>query len=184
MKATTPLPMTSMPSLPLTTADRKELKAIAHHLSPLVIIGDAGLTPGVMKEIGVALKSHALIKIRVNGDDRQARLDILEQITIELKCGSVQTIGKLLVVYKPKPVAKPKEYLPKKMAAAGLTEKPRKRVIKAPEVEAEKPRKYTDGYRAVYFEEPTRPGRAPRLGGRAAPVSRAPRPAPTRSGRR
>jgi RNA-binding protein len=158
----------TLPSmLPLTTADRKLLKSVAHHLSPIIIIGDNGLTPGVLKEIGIALKAHALIKIRVNGDDRDARVEMLSQITTQLSCGAVQTIGKLLVVYKPKPVAKAKEHLPKKMAAAGLTEKPRKRVIKTKEVEAEKPRRYTYGDQPMYFEEPTRPGRAPRLGGRA-----------------
>jgi putative YhbY family RNA-binding protein len=171
-------------TLPLSTADRKELRASAHHLSPLVIIGDAGLTPGVMKEIAVALKAHALIKIRVVGDDREARVGMLEQITTELKCGAVQTIGKLLVIYKPKPEAKPKEHLPKKMAAMGLTEKPRKRnfVAKPAEEDKSKKYKYSDGYQPVYFEDQTRPGRAPKLGTRNPPMRRTPRPDPAADG--
>jgi RNA-binding protein len=171
-------------TLPLSTAARKELRASAHHLSPLVIIGDAGLTAGVMKEIAVALKAHALIKIRVAGDDRQARISMMEQITTELHCGAVQSIGKLLVIYKPKPESKPKEHLPKKMAAMGLTEKPRKRQVAAKPVEDDKSKKYkySDGYQPVYFEDQTRPGRAPKLGTRNPPLRRTPRPSPAPDG--
>jgi putative YhbY family RNA-binding protein len=188
MNATTPFLLATMPSLPLTSADRKELKASAHHLNPVIIIGDKGLTPSVMKEIAGALKAHALIKIKVMGDDRDARKLMLEQITSELHCGAVQSIGKQLVVYKPKPQAKPKEHLPKKMAADGLTEKPRKRFSTPRKVEEEKkPFRYTEGYREPFFEEPTRPGRAPRLGSRTPTFgARPPRAAkpPTGSGRR
>lgn len=159
-------------SLPLSVADRVLLKGHAHHLSPVVIIGDAGLTPSVLKEIATALKAHALIKVRVVGDDREARLSALNTITSELACAPVQTIGKLLVLYKPKPVAKPKEYLPKKYAAMGLTEKPApKRTPRKAEVD-ETPKR--GRFQPVYFEDPTRPGRAPRLN------SRTPAPYPSR----
>jgi len=86
----------------LTPAERSRLRAEAHALNPVVIVGESGLTPAVMKEIDVSLKAHGLIKIRVFGDDREARIAMYEEICAELDCAPVQHIGKLLVVYRPK----------------------------------------------------------------------------------
>ena len=88
--------------LKLTPAQRSSLRAEAHALSPVVIIGEAGLTPAVMKEIGLCLDAHGLIKIRVFGDERDTRIAIYETICQELRAAPVQHIGKLLVVYRPK----------------------------------------------------------------------------------
>ena len=86
----------------LTPVERSALRAEAHALKPVVIIGESGLTPSVMKEIGASLDSHGLIKVRVAGDDREARVAMYESICEELKAAPVQHIGKLLVVYRPK----------------------------------------------------------------------------------
>ena len=86
----------------LTPVERSALRAEAHALKPVVIIGEAGLTPSVMKEIGASLDSHGLIKVRVFGDDRAMRTEIYENICTELQAHPVQQIGKLLVVYRPK----------------------------------------------------------------------------------
>jgi RNA-binding protein len=86
----------------LTPVERSALRAEAHALKPVVIIGEAGLTPSVMKEISASLDSHGLIKVRVAGDDRDARVAMYEQICEELKAQPVQHIGKLLVLYRPK----------------------------------------------------------------------------------
>jgi RNA-binding protein len=88
--------------LKLTPAERSALRAQAHALDPVVIIGDAGLTPAVMKEIDASLSAHGLIKVRVFGDDRQQRIAVYETICDELKAAPVQHIGKLLVIYRPK----------------------------------------------------------------------------------
>lgn len=87
----------------LTSAERKALRALAHHLDPVVTVGDAGLTPAVLAETGRALTAHGLIKIRVHGDDREQRLAILHEICSTLGCAPVQAIGKLLVVWREKP---------------------------------------------------------------------------------
>lgn len=92
----------------LTPAERSTLRAEAHALNPVVIIGEAGLTPGVLKEVDASLDSHGLIKVRVFGDDREARVAIYETICDKLGAAPVQHIGKLLVVYRPKKDA-PKE---------------------------------------------------------------------------
>ena len=86
----------------LTPAERSVLRAEAHALKPVVIIGEAGLTPAVLKEIDASLNSHGLIKIRIFGDDRDARVASYDTICNELRAAPVQHIGKLLVVYRPK----------------------------------------------------------------------------------
>ena len=89
----------------LTPTERKTLKARAHALDPVVIVGDAGLTPGVLAEVDRSLTAHELIKVRVAGDDRDARLAMRDRIVDELSAAPVQTIGKLLVFYRQKPIA-------------------------------------------------------------------------------
>jgi|SRR6478735_9923266 putative YhbY family RNA-binding protein len=88
--------------LKLTPAERSELRSQAHGLKPVVLIGDAGLTPAVMKEIDAGLNVHGLIKVRVFGDDRDARVAMYDTICTELGAAPIQHIGKLLVVYRPK----------------------------------------------------------------------------------
>ena len=89
----------------LTSAERRALRARAHALHPVIMVGEAGLTPAVISEIDVALKSHELIKIRVLGDDRDARAAIIDEICAALDASPVQHIGKILVVFRPRPEA-------------------------------------------------------------------------------
>jgi putative YhbY family RNA-binding protein len=97
-----------MPAIELTVAQRKEHRALAHHLDPVVAIGGDGLTPGVKKEIDAALKAHGLIKVRVFGDDRAQREAMYRSLADELGAAPIQHIGKLLVLWRPKPAAKAK----------------------------------------------------------------------------
>lgn len=87
----------------LSQEERKALKARAHHLDPVVMIGDAGLTEPVLREVDVALKSHELIKVRMLGDDRDARSAAATAICTTLDASLVQMIGKLIVLFRPKP---------------------------------------------------------------------------------
>ena len=87
--------------LTLTTLQRQNLKARAHPLKPIVMIGTAGLTAAVLLEISRALKSHEVIKISVQNGDREARKAMLEHICTELNAAPVQHIGKTLVIYQP-----------------------------------------------------------------------------------
>lgn len=88
--------------LNLTPAERSELRSQAHGMNPVVMIGESGLTPAVIKETDAALNAHGLIKVRVFGDDREARLAYYETLCNELGAAPVQHIGKLLVLYRPK----------------------------------------------------------------------------------
>lgn len=125
-----------MPTLTITIQLRNQLRAAAHALRPVVLIGDNGLTEAVLKEIAVHLNVHQLIKIRVAGDDREARLAIYNQICEELHAEPINHVGKVLTVYRQNSdqpdILNPKEpetravrkandaYTPKKLAAAGL----------------------------------------------------------------
>ena len=95
----------------ITPGQRRFLRAQAHALNPVVMIGDAGLTPGVMKEIEHSLNSHELIKIKVASGDREQRESMLAEICAALEAAPAQHIGKTLVIYKA--AKKPRLVLPK-----------------------------------------------------------------------
>ncbi|MEY2809203.1 MAG: hypothetical protein RLZ66_714 [Pseudomonadota bacterium] len=92
-----------MPAIQLTPAQRKVHRADAHHLEPVVMIGNDGLTPAVVKETDAALNAHGLIKVRVLGDDRTAREAIFQSLAEQLSAAPIQHIGKLLVLWRPQP---------------------------------------------------------------------------------
>ena len=125
-----------MSKLEITSQERSALRATAHPLRPVVLIGDRGLSESVIKEIDVHLTAHKLIKIRIGGEDREAREAMLQTICDTLSCASVHHLGKTLIIYRPDPVAaaaeaeahnatraqrKPSEpYTSKKQAASGV----------------------------------------------------------------
>jgi RNA-binding protein len=84
----------------LSPAERKSLKARAHKLEPVVIVGAKGLTDEVVKEIDLALKAHELIKVRAPAIDRRERGSLLEQILARTRAERVQEIGKVFVIYR------------------------------------------------------------------------------------
>lgn len=92
-----------MPQIQLTPAQRKVHRAEAHHLDPVVMIGSDGLTAAIKKETDAALNAHGLIKIRVLGDDRAQREAMFQTLAEELAAAPIQHIGKLLVLWRPKP---------------------------------------------------------------------------------
>ena len=94
--------------LEISSDQRRALRANAHALNPVVSISQNGLYESVLKEINTSLLSHELIKIRVYNDDREVREQYLTTICEELQAAPVQHIGKLLVVWRPYPEAKPK----------------------------------------------------------------------------
>ncbi len=89
--------------LEITAAQRRSLRARAHALKPVVSISQKGLSESVMKEIGVCLDSHELIKIRVYSDEREERERLFLEVCEHLKAAPVQHIGKLLVIWRPAP---------------------------------------------------------------------------------
>lgn len=92
-----------MTALTLTSAQRRELRAQAHHLEPVVMIGGDGLTGAVTKEAHAALNAHGLIKVRAMIDDRATRDAAFVQLCHDLDAAPVQHIGKLFVIWRPTP---------------------------------------------------------------------------------
>lgn len=84
----------------MDSAERKALKARAHNLEPLVLIGNKGVTDEVIAEIDRALKAHELIKVRAPGLDRDSRASALELIAEKTSAEAVQHIGKVFVLYR------------------------------------------------------------------------------------
>jgi putative YhbY family RNA-binding protein len=115
-----------MTALTITPQQRKSLKADAHDLSPVVMVGGDGLTPAVIKEAKLAINHHGLIKIRVFGDDREARVAIYEELCDKLDAAPVQHIGKLLVLWKPKDI------VDEAYANLGRSSKQTKKSLQAP----------------------------------------------------
>jgi len=96
-----------MAAIELTPKQRQEMKARAHGLKPVVLLGAAGLNPPTLREIDRALAAHELIKVRLPGDDRVERERICGEIATALEAVRVQQIGKLLVLFRPAPVETP-----------------------------------------------------------------------------
>lgn len=92
-----------MPQIELSPTERRQHRADAHHLHPVVMIGNDGLTAAVRKEVDAALNAHGLIKIRVHSDDRDLRQALYLQLADETGSAPIQHIGKLLILWRPKP---------------------------------------------------------------------------------
>jgi len=105
-----------MTAIQLTPAQRKDKRADAHHLDPVVMIGGDGLTPAVQKEVDAALNAHGLIKVRVFSDERTTREAIFTALSDALNAAPIQHIGKLLVLWRPMP---PKEKVEREGRGAG-----------------------------------------------------------------
>lgn len=86
---------------PLTSHQRQFLKSLAHRLQPVVMIGNQGLTPAVLKEIEHSLTAHELIKIKAATEVAETRQAWMEQICNAAKAVTVQQIGKVIVIYRP-----------------------------------------------------------------------------------
>ena len=87
----------------MTPLRRRELRAAAHHLHPLVTVAQKGLSPAVLAEIDRTLKAHELIKVKLQGIERGERDAILAEVCRELGCDPVQHIGNILVLWREKP---------------------------------------------------------------------------------
>ncbi|MDX2505016.1 MAG: ribosome assembly RNA-binding protein YhbY [Gammaproteobacteria bacterium] len=86
--------------MPLNNKQIRFLRAQAHSLKPVVLIGNAGLTDNVVNEINQALDDHELIKVRVNADDRDEKNRMIDIIARQTESEQVQTIGHIGIYYR------------------------------------------------------------------------------------
>jgi RNA-binding protein len=85
----------------LSNKQKQYLKGLAHSLKPVIQLGNNGLTEGVLAETEVALNHHELIKVKIPTDDREEKQLIMDAIVRETNAVKVQTVGHILVIYRP-----------------------------------------------------------------------------------
>lgn len=84
----------------MDTSLKQELKAKAHHLRPVVLLGAKGLTPAIIDETNIALLSHELIKVKINGAEKADRQIIANKLCEQLQAELVQLIGNTAIIYR------------------------------------------------------------------------------------
>lgn len=87
---------------------RRRLKRIAHHLDPVVLVGDQGITDALVAEANRALDDHELIKVRIHAGDRDDRRVMAEALADACDAAVVQSIGKVSVLFRKNPEPNPK----------------------------------------------------------------------------
>ena len=87
--------------------EKQALKAIAHHLNPIVTIGNLGLSTSVIAELNRAISDHELIKVRLNIVDRKLRVEFVNEVSQLLDAKIVQQVGKVVVLYRPNEETRP-----------------------------------------------------------------------------
>jgi RNA-binding protein len=83
----------------LSEKQRRHLRGLAHPLQPVVMIGNAGLSDGVVAETARALHDHELIKVKVRASDRDSRDAMLAQLASRTGSAVIQRIGHVAVLY-------------------------------------------------------------------------------------
>jgi len=98
--------------MPVTDKQRRHLRVLAHHLNPVVIVGQAGVSQAVLDEIGASLDSHELIKVKVNAGDREERERMIRRMAEHTQAQVIHTIGHVVVLFRPNPKKKQPLSLP------------------------------------------------------------------------
>jgi RNA-binding protein len=96
----------------LSNAQKRYLKGLAHHLNPSVLMGQKGVTDGVLGEINEVLDRYELIKVKMNEGERLERDAMVSHIVSSTGASLVQVIGKTMILYRARP-KNPEIKLPK-----------------------------------------------------------------------
>ncbi|UVO17381.1 ribosome assembly RNA-binding protein YhbY [Stutzerimonas stutzeri] len=91
--------------MPLTNEQKKHYKSTGHHLKPVLIVAENGLSEGVLAELERALNDHELIKVQFRIAEREDRHALMEELCKAARCELVQNIGKMALVYRKNPKA-------------------------------------------------------------------------------
>ncbi|MDQ6987508.1 MAG: ribosome assembly RNA-binding protein YhbY [Mariprofundaceae bacterium] len=86
----------------LDAAQKKKLKQAAHHLKPVIRIGQKGISDALVAETDNCLQQHELIKVHVAGEDRDARAALGEELVARVDAQLVHRIGKVFILYRKK----------------------------------------------------------------------------------
>ena len=77
----------------LKPTQKRYLRGLAHALKPVIMVGNRGVTDAVVAEFSIALAHHELIKVRLAGDDREARAVQISGLAKAAGAELVQSIG-------------------------------------------------------------------------------------------
>ena len=88
---------------------KRDLRQRGHALKPVVIIGNAGLSEAVLREIDLSLEHHELLKVRLGGADREARRQLIASICESCHAELVQSIGHIALIYRKQASPRPGE---------------------------------------------------------------------------
>lgn len=97
-----------MSNISLNNAEIKHLKGIGHHLNPVVIVGNNGLSQNVIEEISRALYDHELIKVKIPAGSKDEREKIAQAIADACEATLVNHIGRICLILRKNPEANPK----------------------------------------------------------------------------
>lgn len=84
----------------LDDRQKKYLRGLAHDLKPVVHVGNAGITPGVLTELDRNLAHHELIKVRVRVGDREARATAIAEIVARSGAELIGRVGNVAILYR------------------------------------------------------------------------------------
>lgn len=84
----------------LTSKQRRFLRGMAHHLKPIILVGQHGLTEGVINELDIALEHHELVKVKIAGADRESRREMVQTMCERTESEAVQTIGNTATLFR------------------------------------------------------------------------------------
>ncbi len=86
--------------MPLSKNQIKFLRGKCHALNPIVMVGQKGITPQLLKELDIALDQHELVKIKIAAEDRESTLGMMDEICAREGTERIQHIGKTLTVFR------------------------------------------------------------------------------------
>lgn len=99
--------------MPLSSNQKRFLRGIAHSLDPVIMVGQKGVTPALLKEFDAALAHHELVKVKLSDADREDRAETIEVLREASRSELVQTIGRVACFFRRNP-QQPKIELPRK----------------------------------------------------------------------
>lgn len=84
----------------LSGKQKRQLRALGHHLDVVVQVGANGVTDGVIAATAQALEDHELVKVKIAGEDKEGRAEVIEQLASGTASEVAQTLGKTVLLWK------------------------------------------------------------------------------------
>ena len=83
----------------INSKQRSKLRALAHHLKPIVIVGKAGIIEGAVSSIDKALDDHELIKVKLS-DDKEVKAQFISIIENDLSAFIIGNVGHTFIIFR------------------------------------------------------------------------------------